>query len=248
MAYLKINDTHVVWYSEEDAELVNKYSWIVDDRGRCAYAYTITYVGGKKSVLYMHRLILQDSLTEERNEVDHINHNGLDNRRENLRACSRRENTLNRRGRSKASSRYKGVERRDLQSGTRWVVEFKDENGKRLGNRRVFTCEHEAACWYNVCAFSLYGEFAYQNEVPERVWSRFCSSPAPKTYKDTTSSRYHGVSVEIRNGKKLYRASLSINGKQRRLGSSRDEKKAAKLVNDAVFKYGLDTSKLNNIP
>lgn len=72
--------------------------------------------------------------------------------------------------------------------------------------------------------------------------------PPPAEYKDTTSSRYHGVSVEMRDGKPLYRASLFIEGRRKRLGSSVDETKAAKLVNQALIKYGLDRSKLNDVP
>lgn len=41
---------------------------------------------------YLHKLILKEC------EVDHVNGNGLDNRRQNLRACSRSQNNANRRG------------------------------------------------------------------------------------------------------------------------------------------------------
>jgi len=42
-------------------------------------------------------------------EVDHINHNRLDNRKSNLRGCTHKENMFNRRSYKKSRSKYKGV-------------------------------------------------------------------------------------------------------------------------------------------
>lgn len=50
---------------------------------------------GRRSLVYMHRLILG---APKGMSVDHINHNGLDNRRRNLRLCSHKENMENRDG------------------------------------------------------------------------------------------------------------------------------------------------------
>lgn len=60
----------------------------------------------KRSV-YMHRLIM--GCIGESNYVDHINRDGLDNRRENLRITSQRENIINTGMFSSNSSGYKGV-------------------------------------------------------------------------------------------------------------------------------------------
>jgi len=56
------------------------------------YATTSRCIGGKKIHLLMHRLILD---APKGFDVDHRNHNTLDNRRENIRVCTRKENLAN---------------------------------------------------------------------------------------------------------------------------------------------------------
>jgi hypothetical protein len=93
--------------------------------------------------------------------VDHINHDGLDNRRCNLRVCSHAENVRNQRGQYGRSSRYKGVSR-DRRLG-KWRAQIW-HNGKHtyLGLHDSETAAAEA---YNAKARELFGEFAYLNEV-----------------------------------------------------------------------------------
>ena len=73
---------------------------------------------GKRTTLYIHRHILgTDAL-----EVDHINHNGLDNRRANLTPCSSSHNHLRRRPQG-GSSKYKGVSWD--KSNSKWIAYIK---------------------------------------------------------------------------------------------------------------------------
>lgn len=58
--------------------------------GGRGYLYAIAYIRRKRH--YVHRLIIPDSEC-----VDHINHDGLDNRRSNIRASTHGENVKNRR-------------------------------------------------------------------------------------------------------------------------------------------------------
>jgi hypothetical protein len=73
---------------DEDFEKVNKYNWSFSNSGT---GYASSNING----IYtrMHRFILDAQAGES---VDHINHNGLDNRKVNLRVVSQRENCLNR--------------------------------------------------------------------------------------------------------------------------------------------------------
>jgi hypothetical protein len=89
MAEVKVGK-HVVLVDDEDLPLVSRSrNWSPVQSGR--HVYAIGYVGGK--TVYMHRLITN---APKGMDVDHINHDSLDNRRANLRVCSHSENLLNR--------------------------------------------------------------------------------------------------------------------------------------------------------
>ena len=101
---------------------------------------------------------------------DHINHNGLDNRKANLRVATRKQNVWHRRkfsGRTydglkrPSRSKYKGVDFVSANGGKCWRVRIR-VNGKRiyLGS---FKDEIEAAKVYDIAAKKYYGEFAALN-------------------------------------------------------------------------------------
>ncbi len=86
--------------------------------------------------------------------VDHINGNGLDNRRCNLRLCTQSENAMNRRV-SLGVSEFKGVSWST--SSGKWIATIQDE---RVG---YFASEEAAARAYDVEAIKRFGEFAACN-------------------------------------------------------------------------------------
>jgi len=95
-------------------------------------------------------------------EVDHINGNGLDNRKCNLRLATSSQNKRNqRKQRRKTSSKYKGVywHKRDKV----WVVRIQAEGKEKyIGSYKT---EQEAALAYNEAALKYHGEYAKLNEV-----------------------------------------------------------------------------------
>lgn len=141
----------------DDFERVAAFRWHRTVSGRHhRYAVTETKIDGKRVRLVMHRFILD--LTDRRLEVDHINGDGLDNRKENLRLATHAENLRNRMKRHfSAESPYKGVGRR----GHRWVAGVM-LNGVRmiLG---VFDTAREAALAYDDAIRGHHGEFAAFN-------------------------------------------------------------------------------------
>lgn len=87
--------------------------------------------------------------------IDHINRNKLDNRIENLRICTPRENSYNR---SKASNiKYKGVKK----SGNMWIASVTKDGVKHEINN--IATELEAAKMYDIMAEELFGNFAAKN-------------------------------------------------------------------------------------
>lgn len=89
--------------------------------------------------------------------VDHIDGNPLNNRRENLRICTLRQNLLNRRSVSK-TSKFKGV----CWSGRerKWRATIRHHRHITIG---YFASEKEAAKAYDAMAIKSFGEYAWLN-------------------------------------------------------------------------------------
>ena len=106
--------------------------------------------------LLMHRAIIQP---EKPFEVDHINRNTLDNRRENLRKVTRAQNNYNQRLRKDNASGFRGVYYR-ADRGT-WDAMIKIN--KKCIYLGAFNTSKEAAYAYDEAARNFHGEFAFQN-------------------------------------------------------------------------------------
>jgi len=145
----------------ERYEELAKYTWFAvrSERGYYAVRMTRAKRGSrvKQKAVRMHRVILKPP---EGKFVDHINHNGLDNRRANLRVCTIQQNMWNKRKqRGNYSSKYKGVNW--SKNERKWVARVTC-NGRQvfLG---YFDDEKEAAMAYDAKAKELFGEYAAPN-------------------------------------------------------------------------------------
>jgi len=155
---------------DEDFDLVNKYNWQAIKGGHTFYAMcSATIAPKKRKVLQMHRIIMK--VDETRTFIDHKDHNGVNNTKENLRICSYTENSCNKISQKSSTSKYLGVS---------WKADVrprkKDTNFEPKGNwaatcgRRgsrqhigLFKDEIEAAKAYDKKAKELFGEFANLN-------------------------------------------------------------------------------------
>ena len=112
----------------------------------------------------MHRLVMD---TPPDLVCDHINHDGLDNRKQNLRNCTTRQNSFNRPSNRGSFSKFKGVSYRKNEKNYTACISI---NGKpvRLG---VFKDEESAAWAYDEAAKKYQGQFAFLNfpENPTKV-------------------------------------------------------------------------------
>ena len=155
--------------SVEDYSFLNQFHWHFSKRG-----YACARINNK--LLLMHRLILQRILDHEitpKEQCDHINHNRIDNTRENLRLVSNQQNCFNcGKAKRKCSSKYKGVclsiqryQRKDgsVVEYSKWVAYIKKDR-KRL-HIGCFKTEKEAAKAYNAKAVLFFGEYANLNNV-----------------------------------------------------------------------------------
>ncbi len=113
--------------------------------------------GGKEALIYMHQEIIE---VPEGMVVDHINHDGMDNRGANLRAATYSENMYHRRKRSGAKqSKYKGIYWRKKNRKWQALITF-EKKRIYLG---YFWNEIEAAKAYDRAAMKYHGEFASLN-------------------------------------------------------------------------------------
>lgn len=147
---------------EADACLVLPFKWSVLECNpeQPWIRYALTWIGpySDRVRLNMHRLIMQPDKDQV---VDHINGDTLDNRRANLRVCSRHDNARNARKRAgpNPTSKYIGVSwRPDCQKWRSLVT----VNGRRK-SVGVFSSEVDAAAAYDRAASLHYGEFARLN-------------------------------------------------------------------------------------
>tara|TARA_R100000995_G_scaffold71191_1_gene39828 strand:+ start:267 stop:914 length:648 start_codon:yes stop_codon:yes gene_type:complete len=157
--------------------------------------YGVTYSGpytdrsNGRSQAFVHRLIMG---FPEGMDVDHINGNGLDNRRENLRVCTRSQNAMNKKLRSDSTTGYKGVykckptvhRKKYVSKKTGEVTYHESTNYYKnkpyvtrvgipgtSGKKKTvgyFATAEEAGQAYNDYVIKEFGEFAYLNEIKEK--------------------------------------------------------------------------------
>jgi len=143
------NKTTVV--DDEDYNSLNQYKWYCTPDG-----YAARQVGGfrRQVTEKMARIIVDcpDDMV-----VDHINGAKLDNRKNNLRICTRIQNSYNRKNKKGSYSQYRGVSK----VGNKWKASI-TKDGERFYLGLFFT-EIDAAYTYDLKAIKLYGKFARLN-------------------------------------------------------------------------------------
>lgn len=161
MKQIKLNKSvsnHLFAIVDDDMfDELSKHNWSFGIGG---YAYRKGRTADKKQfTILMHRQIMNPPRGKV---VDHINHVGTDNRRENLRICLHKENIANQLPQNRIMvSRFKGVHL-DKRDGV-YQAEIK-KNGKRTYLGR-YKKETDAALAYNNAAVKLFGEFALLNKI-----------------------------------------------------------------------------------
>lgn len=214
---------YIALVDEEDFAYLSQHKWRRTHHGRSSYVST--QIAGKQT--YMHRLIMNPP---DEIMVDHINGDGLDNRRANLRHATPQQNSMNRvRSKENSASKYLGVFLgRDGKSWRAQIVV-----NTKLIYLGVFRTQREAALAYNEASRLHNGEFASLNEIPDHD-----PGDVPFPEPRVTSSGFHGV---YQHGKK-WQAAITVNGKQIHIGIYATPQEAAKARNSYITNHGLKRS------
>lgn len=213
--------------SPEDYAHVAQYKWClaVDGRGMC-YAKRGETRNGKQHTVRMHRFILN---APDGTQVDHVNGDGLDNRRGNLRLATPSDNEHNSRRRHTNRSGFKGVW---LQTcGRGWLANIA---GEHLG---VYDTAEEAARAYDTRARERFGAFARLNFPDD--WRPVL--PRRGGPHRVNTSGYNGVSFRKHGSK--WTARLTHGGRRLYLGyfASAEEAHAA-IMQKAAELHGAQES------
>lgn len=139
----------------EDYPLVSGHRWYLLTASGCRYAASTLRVDGKSSTILMHRLLM--GISETKRLVDHIDGDGLNNRRSNLRECTHAENMRNTKVRSHSATGIRNV-RFDKRRNLFHVVIT--VNGVK--HRKWFSKVEKAAEWAHLKRDELHGQFAYR--------------------------------------------------------------------------------------
>ena len=160
--------TQVAIIDTEDYDKVKDYTWRLrksqTKSANVYYAQSISKENYKRMV-QMHRLLLDPAKGQM---VDHINGNGLDNRRKNLRTATNSQNQYNGRIRVDNPHGYRGVYYEERCPNNPWYTKIQANKGETKIRKGNFSTKEEAAETYDKLAVSLHGEFARLN-FPDKL-------------------------------------------------------------------------------
>lgn len=161
--YVLLSAGKVALVDSADYERVAQFIWSASKPGGCRtyYASRSFWKNGKKEVVFLHRFIMNAGPSVE---VDHADHDGLNNRRLNLRLCTKQMNMRN----VSPSKGNKGAV--FIPSRGKWranIVSRPNADGSKMLSRHLgyFDTAEQAHAAYDAAAKQYFGEFAFTNEM-----------------------------------------------------------------------------------
>lgn len=159
MKEIILSQGKVALVDDEDFEWLSKWKWSTQWAPHNYYAVRTEY-GEKNKTVYMHR-----EITHPPNnlDIDHINHNGLDNRRENLRFCTTAQNTHHQIKRDGHTSGFKGIYWNKRKKKWQAKIRLTANGISKQIFLGLFDSEIHGALAYDEAAKKYFGDFAELN-------------------------------------------------------------------------------------
>jgi len=159
MKKIKLSNGQFAMVDNADYEELRKHNWTYQKTGTHAYAVRNHWYDKKNHLIRMHSVIIGG--VPKGMAVDHIDGNGLNNQRKNLRVCTIGQNATYRRKPKTGKGLYKGVMKYAGKKKTSWraVIGCKG----KVYHLGMFTTEEEAARAYDQKAKEFFGEYALLN-------------------------------------------------------------------------------------
>ena len=163
VVFMAITQGKLTQITLSDLPLLSGWTLKIARRRHNIYAACSRGLGRRGSVefIYLHRLL---TLAPEGVQIDHINGDGLDNRRVNLRHATQSQNNANQRKKVPGTSKYKGVSLHvdHRYDSRRWKTQLTVKGHHYC---TYHDTEEEAALAYNEIAEKAFGEYARLNDV-----------------------------------------------------------------------------------
>lgn len=157
MKEIKLTLGKVALVDDEDYEYLSQWKWYAHKQTRSGFR-AVRINKATRKIVIMARVIM--GIGDGPLIVDHIDRDGLNNQRNNLRVCTKHQNNFNKSVARNSTSKYLGV---SLDQWGKWratiTLNYKQYSLGRYEN------EIDAAKAYNEKAKELFGEFANLNEV-----------------------------------------------------------------------------------
>jgi hypothetical protein len=148
----RIINGYQVKLDSEDEHFLNEYRWVPVVTGRSKTTYLRSCV--RRGVyIYFHRIVI---IPEKGKDIDHIDGNGLNNIKSNLRICTHAQNLFNRGKNKNNTSGFKGVVWYPRTS--KWKAQIMYQ--RKMFHIGLFSTPEEASEAYKNRAIQLFGEFA----------------------------------------------------------------------------------------
>lgn len=157
MKEIQLTQGKVALVDDDIFEELNKHKWCAI-KGRNTY-YALRWLKGTQGSILMHHVILPPVAGHE---TDHIDQNGLNDQRSNLRPATKSQNAANR-GPKPGTSRYKGVSWHKKIKKWRSCIERRESGRRKQHHLGYFEKEEMAAQAYDQAARNLFGEFVKTN-------------------------------------------------------------------------------------